>query len=165
MNRLLNQRADRISKISEVADWGVSAHIFNHFNAVWGSFSCDPIADNLNRKCKKFYSKYGCPGSSGVNSLLFDWSRDNCWVVPPTDLIGETIHHMRLCRAHGALVVPKWESAYFWPLLCNENGFFQPFVREHHEFGDPLSFFEQGGSERTKCFKSGMMVLRVDFRL
>ena len=27
------------------------------------------------------------------------------------------IHHLKLCKTKGALLVPVWSSSYFWPLI------------------------------------------------
>lgn len=38
-------------------------------------------------------------------------------MIPPILLITRTIFHLELSRARGVLLVPKWPSAPFWPVL------------------------------------------------
>ena len=45
---------------------------------------------------------------------------ENILMVPPVNAIGKAMSHLRLCKAKGVLVAPKWSSSYFWPLLLNE---------------------------------------------
>ena len=40
-----------------------------------------------------------------------------CLMVPPVAVIGRCLEHLVRCRAKGVLVVPLWQSAFFWPLL------------------------------------------------
>ena len=35
---------------------------------------------------------------------------------------------MKRCEAFGVMVIPRWESASFWPLLCDAKGNFSSFV-------------------------------------
>ena len=37
---------------------------------------------------------------------------------------------MQVCRAQGTVIVPMWESAPFWPVLCPYGSFFAGFVGE-----------------------------------
>ena len=163
ISRSVNRRADAISKIPFPFDWVVSQHIFSYIDSIWGPFTCDAFADGSNSKCRKFYSKFPCPGSFGVNALDYDWGRDKSWVTPPISLIGNTILHMKRCRAYGALVVPRWEASYFWPLLCREDGSFAEFILEFKEYGRPVRFFREGNS-KFEGLGANMLILRIDCR-
>ena len=114
-----NSYADYLSKIFDFDDWGVSKNIFNYFDTLWGPFTCDRFADFKNKKVSIFNSKYFTPATSGVDAVAYDWSTHNNWLVPPVCLVSKCINHMRLCKAKGTLVVPKWKSALFWPMLVN----------------------------------------------
>ena len=51
--------------------------------------------------------------------------------APPVSLIGSAIRHLRMCNGLGTLLVPLWESSYFWPLLIHPNGGqFADFIEE-----------------------------------
>jgi hypothetical protein len=84
---------------------------------IWGPFTCDTFADNKNKKVSIFFSRFFTPGTSGVDAFAYDWSKYNNWIVSPVHLISRTISHMRMCKARGTLVIPKWKSAVFWPMI------------------------------------------------
>ena len=75
--------------------------------------------------------------------FVFNWSDHNCWIVPLVRLICRAISHLALCRSHGILIIPKWPSSAFWPLLwSSEDNNFQQFVRNHIEYVKRKGFFK-----------------------
>ena len=46
------------------------------------------------------------------------WGGCNGYYVPPISKVCKVILHMRSCKAFGVLVIPYWQSAPFWPLIC-----------------------------------------------
>ena len=137
----MNKRADIISKIPLPFDWVVNQQVFDYIDSVWGPFTCDTFADFSSSKCKKFYSKFWSLQSYGADAFNFDWGSDKNWVAPPINLVGNAISHMKECRAYGALVVPRWESSYFWPMLCRDDGTFAEFILEFKEYSSSMLFF------------------------
>ena len=77
----------------------------------------DRFADNVNKKMKRFNSKYFCPGTNDVNAFTKDWSVDNNWLCPPVSLVGATIRHFRLGKGRGTLLVPMSQRSYYWPRI------------------------------------------------
>jgi hypothetical protein len=71
----------------------------------------------INRKTKRFNSLYWNPGTLGVDAFNSNWSSEVNWLVPPVSLASRAINHLVECKALGTLVVPKWPSAPFWPLI------------------------------------------------
>ena len=45
------------------------------------------FASYKNNKVPRFYSKYFNPDSLGVDSLVFSWVGETCWLVPPVSLV------------------------------------------------------------------------------
>ena len=43
-------------------------------------------------------------------------------------LICRVLQHARVCYSIGTLVVPQWESAPYWPVLCPDGEQFAEFV-------------------------------------
>ena len=163
-----NVIADSLSKVFDFDDWCVTELHFHFFNKMWGEFTCDIFADANNHKLSKFFSPYWCPGTAGVDAFSFDWSHFNCWLVPPVKLVAKTIKHLSLCRGYGTLVIPKWTSSNFWPLLwsVSSNSFIDA-VKDSVEYVKPSGFFE-AGSDKNSIFASSpltfnVLVLRVDF--
>ena len=112
-----NQAADEYSKLADSDDWSIDGASFAYISSLFGPFTVDRFADNVNAKLSIFNSKYYCPGTSGVNAFCENWSDHNNWLCPPICLIGSVLKFMALCKARGTLLVPVWPSAYFWPLI------------------------------------------------
>ena len=157
-----NYDADYFSKINDSDGWGVDQNTFNHINSHFGPFVVDRFADNRNTKLSTFNSRYFCPGTSHVNAFTANWSNKNNWLCPPISLIGSTLRHLRDCKGTGTLLVPVWESAYYWPLLYPDGIHFAEFVKNILIINP---YYESYGNNTTfkgyASFKS--MALKVDF--
>ena len=81
--REINEEADALSKVTDTDDWQIDNRIFNYVNKLYGAFSIDLFASNLSHKTKRFYSKYWCLGSEGVDAFAYNWGDENCCAVPP----------------------------------------------------------------------------------
>lgn len=164
INRKFNTHADYISKIIDIDDWAVTDEIYDYLNKKWGPFTYDRFASYLNRKCLNYNSKYQDPFSNGVDAFRFNWKGHNNWLVPPIAEIGNTLQHLKKCRAMGVLVVPKWQSAYYWPLLTQADGRYQRGVKDVIEFLKPNNFFKSDTSKIFNGnFKSDVAVFLLNF--
>ena len=56
--------------------------------------------------------------STGIDAFTVDWHGANGLFVPPIFLITRILKYMKQCNAVGTLIVPCWQSASFWPMLC-----------------------------------------------
>ena len=130
--------ADRLSRQRDHDGWQITAALFYHLSSLWGPFSIDLFADHANAKTERFYSKFHCPGTGGVNAFLASWEGENSYVVPPVYLVPQTLLHIQFYKVKGVLVVPYWPSAAFFPMLITETEVFQPYVKG-------FLFFEEGG--------------------
>ena len=159
-----NILADCISKMPDLDSWVVSDTIYSFLNSKWGPFTCDVFASSENNKCSKFYAREPCESCFGVDALKYSWHADNNWMVPPVTLIGKTILHAQFCKATGVLVVPKWVSASFWPMLIDGSGSFRNFVKEFIEYKTPEKFFSSViGGLFDKKFPSNVLALKLEF--
>ena len=127
-------------------------------------------ANGNNTKLTWFNSKFSDPLTEGVDAFTFDWSRDNNWLVPLVSLIAHTIKHVQLSKTVGTLLVPKWKSAIFWPLLLSPiSGNFVKIIAEFIEYESPSRFFIKGSAENSVFnvgrFISNLLVLMLDARL
>lgn len=102
------------------------------------------------------------PGSLGVDSLAFDWGRENCWLVPPVYLAPRVLMHVLYCQCRGVLVVPFWPSSVFWPHLIQQNDAFRDFVDDYSIVHDGSDVFLQGTNKKT-CFGSSSFSTPVLF--
>ena len=87
------------------------------------------------------------------------------WIVPPVHLISRTINHMRMCKARGTLVIPKWKSAVFWPMIINR--FIDNYIKDLSEYKNPNNFFQPRSQENSifakQPFNSSVLVLLIEF--
>ena len=98
------------------------------------------------------------PGSSGVDSLAFDWGQENCWLVPPVYLIPRALMHFLNCRSRDTLIVPFWPSSLSWPYLICENGAFRDFVTD-------FLFVQNGAEILFKGLKKKLVLVRLHLEL
>ena len=86
--------------------------------------------------------------------------------MPPIYLISRTIFHLEVYVARGVLVIPKWFSAGFWPIVFPLEGL-RPSVCQVVEFSDPSFVFAsvRDGHNTIFCpfrFKSAVLALLLD---
>ena len=122
--RNLNVQADILSKMSykDTDNWQIHPSIFHYLNSKWGPFTIDRFATVHNRKCNRFNSRIWLPGTEAVDSFTEHWAGEMNWLVPPPKLIIMVIKKMKFDGAKGAILVPEWKSAPYWPLLFPETG-------------------------------------------
>ena len=161
-----NIEADALSKFIDSDDWSIQSHIFKLLNTRHGPFTLDAFASNLTKQVPKFYSKFWCHGTAGVDAFAYNWHDENSWIVPPPKLIPTVIKHMKHCKARGILVVPRWQTSCYWPLLHNGLSWI-PCVKLVLEYSHPKNFFSPapGGNKifTELTFQSNIIVLAVDF--
>eukprot|EP00731_Ephydatia_muelleri_P008531 Em0004g869a len=127
--RAQNELADFISRIVDYDDWQISPELFYYLEEAWGPYSLDRFADNFNTQLSRFNSRFACPGSEAVDTFTVHWGGgENNWWCPPPSLVARVVRHAETCKANGTLVVPHWESAPYWPLLCPDGMMFASFV-------------------------------------
>ena len=124
----LNSEADQISKLSNTDEWEVSKVFFDFMNGLWGPYDIDRFASYKNRKLERYNSRFLDFESEATDTFTQSWNADNNWLVPPINLVWRTIFHTLECKGRGTLIVPKWPSAAFWPILFDKFGKKQPFV-------------------------------------
>ena len=98
----------------------VSFEFFRHVDNIWGPHSVDRFAHSHNRKFNtQILFSFWNPDSEGVDAFCFDWAGENNWLVPPVSLVPRVTRHLFVCtcRSMGTLIVPRWVSAPFWPML------------------------------------------------
>ena len=110
--------ADYRSKLTDVDDWGIQAHIFQWVITLWGPVTTDRFATRYNIKCNRFNSRFWSPSCEGIDAYSLNWQGVNNWVVPPPSQIVRAWKHFQICKARGVLIIVLWKGAVFWPCLC-----------------------------------------------
>ena len=126
--RSLNEYADTISRIVDFDDWSLNPCIFHLLDTSWGPHTVDCFASPYNSQMARFHSRFWSPGSEAVDTFTVDWGNEVNWWLPPLHLVCRTIRHAAECKAKGTLVVPAWDSAPFWPILCPDGHHLAPFI-------------------------------------
>ena len=144
-----NVIADDISKVFDFDDWGTSQEFFDFLNEMWGPFTVDRFASFNNFKCDRFYSKFWTPQCEGVDAFAFDWKDENNWIVPPIYLIGRVLKHIVACKAKGVMIVPKWTSSYFWPMIFKNGSTCNDCVIDALDLKYGQNFFVHGSDKNS----------------
>ncbi len=150
-----NVCTDYIIKLAEVYDWALKPTMFYELDLL-----C--FASNENNQIARFNSCFWCLGTEAVDGFTCDWHQENNWLCPPPALIPRLIRHMRNCGAVGTLILPRWESAPFWPLVCPDGLGFADFVVGWLVLPSDKSIFFAGQAEAygVWCWSIGIPSVR-----
>ena len=88
--------------------------------AKWRPHSVDRCANHENAQLPRFYGRFWCPGTEGVDAFSVPWAGEINRLVPPIFLIPRVLNHLATFGRRGTLVVPAWPSAPFWPLIFTD---------------------------------------------
>ena len=125
-----NVLADFYSRPNDTDNFGIDQKTFYHIQRNLGVCTVDRFADDKNAKLNRFNSKYFCPNTEAVNTFSCNWNGEFNWLCPPINLIGDTIKHAAECKCKGILMIPLWESAYFYPMIWNGKEF-RSFIKKY----------------------------------
>jgi len=161
-----NTKADYISKIVDIDDWGTSREFFDFLDDMWGPHTVDRFASNLNKKVSRFNAKFWNPGVEAVDAFSQNWRNDTNWIVPPIFLVCKAIKHLVHCRAKGTLIVPRWPSSPFWTMIFEKGYLFKPYVIEVLDFKSGQNFFVHGMNTNSLFgsseFNSDILAVRLN---
>ena len=79
--------------------------------------STNRFASYFNTQLPRFNSRFWNPESEAVDTFTCNWEGKNNWWCPPAYLVPRALRHVQETAAVGTLVVPKWPSAPYWPML------------------------------------------------
>ncbi|KAI9325993.1 hypothetical protein BDR26DRAFT_958090 [Obelidium mucronatum] len=107
-----NHVSDAITREAEENDFVLSQYLFDIVNTRFGPFTVDAMASNHNSKCKTFFSRYDCPGSSFTNVLAWvaseqEQNNDNFYVYPPFSMARIVLQHMQNQKVNFTIVAAK----------------------------------------------------------
>ena len=162
-----NEMADYLSRIVDKDDWMLNPDVFSVLDKMWGPHTVDRFANADNAQTERFNSFFWCPGSEAVDTFTVNWHMENNWLCPPIALIPRALRHAKICRAKGTLIVPMWQSAAFWPLLCPDGKNFGEFVENWCDLPLQDSLFLPGkyGETlfKTKVPNTRVLALRLNY--
>ncbi len=93
----------------------------------FGPYTIDRFAshDNVQVVSHRYNSLYFEPDAEWIDAFSCHWDfgiysiQENNWIHPPYLLVGPVLRHVSLCKAHGTVFRPRWESAPWWHLLAS----------------------------------------------
>lgn len=147
--REFNDQADMLSRIVDVDDWRISDEFFNFLQDIWGQYTIDRFANMDNTKLPRFNSLYWNPGSGCIDAFTCNWAQENNWLVPPVSMVSKAVNHLVKCKALGTLIVPKWPSSPFWPLLFDTGYEYREYVMDVLEFHETDRIFRTGNNTNS----------------
>ena len=151
VGREYNKEAGNISKTIAFEDLYTTQRLISILEQRWGKISIDRFASDINRKSKRFYSRYSCPETEGIIVFSFDWSNKANLLVPPTYLIPRAIKHFlkSLTKSKAILICPSWSSAPFWPLLASGHDTYFPFVKDVYLIENQAACIKLGDNKKS----------------
>ena len=140
-----NQLADDLSKQTEfMSDWQLNPRLCAILQKRWRKVDIDRFAASHNAQCARFNALFYCPGVEAVDAFAQDWSQDFNWCNPPFSLIGRVLCKIMQDQAHGILIIPRWPSAWWWPMLVDGHGNFNSIVKDWVELPNAKDMFMPG---------------------
>lgn len=115
-----NCLADDLSRnFSNNVEWCLNDDIFDVICKRMGRPSVDLFATRLNSKLVKFCSWRPDPEAWRIDAFSFKWESEFFFVFPPFRLIGRVWRKIMDEEAHAILVVPRWPSQTWYPMVMN----------------------------------------------
>ena len=75
------------------------------------------------------------------------------------------VKHMLACKAEGTLIVPRWGSSPFWPMIFRQNLVYQDYITDVIEFSNPEGIFVEGSNKNSLFgsdrFTSPVLAVRI----
>ena len=108
---------------------------------------------------ERFCSRYRNPGCEAVDAFTISWLKENNWIFPPPYLIPLVLKHMSAGGEISTLLIPRWPSAVWWPLLVNTDGSWKAFIMGSMTF-KPYQGIFLPGSTPSNVFTSDIPSFR-----
>jgi len=164
--RTENNVADELSRCTlevDCDDWQLQSCWFHYLNGVWGPCTVNRFADDRNTQLGILNSKVFCPGTSGVDAFSFTWAGENNWLCPSISLILRVLEKVRADRATATLIVPWWESSYFWPTLRPTSKSWHSLMKDIRRF--PTAYIRGHHTSLHSTFSDSPPFWTLAFRL
>jgi site-specific DNA-cytosine methylase len=112
------QLCDDLGKLDD-CDYQLAPRLFSELQKRWRvCHTVDCFASSTNKLTEKFFSKFWCQGTAGVDAFARSWRGEDCWLHPPRCLVGLVVRQLMTSRARGTVLVPLDRSEVWWPLVA-----------------------------------------------
>ncbi len=116
----------------------LARNYFRMLNARWGPNNVDVIASNDNNPCARFFSLHRCRETAGIDTFGQDWAWESCRSNGPYSLVGKVWRSLREQKGVATMLIPLWEFAPWWQLLCPVSGHLSDYGRTLQHMGEQL---------------------------
>ena len=148
----------------------MSDAVFATIDNRWGPHSLDVFSmpKNVRVASGRFMSKFYHSTSVWIDSLSVRWPADEViWAHPPPRLVGAAIRQFQSSGASGTLIVPRWQTAPWWPMIYPRGDRWgpAPFVQEIISIGTARNVMSGLVERPSSNFGSSLILaLRVSCR-
>ena len=112
-----NDHADHLSRLSPAYEWSLDPLAFQMLEEAWGPHQIDRFASAVNTKLPVFNSRFGEPGSAGIDALAQDWRGWNNYINPPFRMLDAVIEKVYQCQAEATVIAPFWSNQMWFHRL------------------------------------------------
>ena len=123
-------------------------------DSLWGPQSVDRFADDHNAKVKTFNCKYWCHNISQVDAFAVSWQGENNWLVPPIDLVGQAVKHLKACKAQAT-----FNSKYWCHNISQVDAFAVSWQGENNWLVPPIDLVGQAVKHLKACKAQATLVI------
>lgn len=123
---IINSGADMLSRDRDASDCQLVPAMFEFLWGRFGPFVMDMFASGASaqavpgtQQLLPYWSLWADGVAAGVDALTADWkavaARGVLYAFPPVPLVGEVIRLVVAADVRAVVVLPKWQSHWWWP--------------------------------------------------
>ena len=114
-----NVEADLASRVfNNTSEWKLKPDVFTDICKQFGVPAIDLFASKHNKQLNKYVTWTPDNGALAVDAFTISWSTDYMYCFPPFSLIPSVLRKLREDEGQALVVVPRWPSQPWFPLLC-----------------------------------------------
>ena len=151
----MSAEAEELSRINDPNDYMLDLPCFRYIGQLWGPHTVDRFAGLQTRQLESFCSRCHKPRCEAVDAFTVSWFKENNWIFPPPHLIPRVLKHMSTGGKIGTVLLLRWPSAVWWPLLVNTDGSWKAFITGLMTF-QPYQGIFLAGSAASNVFASNI---------
>ena len=116
---VLNTEVDEESrKINSNSEWKLDSRVLQStLTQLKFTPSVDLFASRLNARYERYVSFRPDPEAFAVDAFSLSWQSLDFYAFPPFSVITRVLQKVRRDRAEGIIVVPRWPTQVWWPVL------------------------------------------------
>jgi len=124
---IIKSGADALSRAGDESDCRLNEGVFGRLWRLCGGFQVDRFAtggsvqkDVVLGQSLPYWSLYADGAAEGVDALTADWRGVRNYAFPPVKIVGQVLELVLEQAAWALVIVPKWPSQWWWPLVVRE---------------------------------------------